>query len=70
MNPQDLDTVLEILRKHGVASAEVPATWTGGAPLRVVFAPTVPDIGETPTPGGWKSPDKLDAAFNPDEVLT
>lgn len=64
MAPDELDLILDTLRKHGVVSAEVPYAGTGGATgaLRVVFAPEVgPNPpGDEVTPGGWKSPAKLD----------
>jgi hypothetical protein len=59
----DLDQVLATLRKHGVSSAEVPGP---GGVLRVVFEPSIagPLPGDEPTPGGWKSPSRLDAPFD------
>lgn len=62
----DLDQVLTILRKHGVVSAEVPGP--GGVILRVVFGPDAVPVGDTPTPGGWKSPVKLDDPAQYDEA--
>lgn len=56
----NLDEILATLRKHGVVSAEVPSA--NGA-LRVVFAPDAgPPLpaGDETTPGGWKSPTRLD----------
>jgi hypothetical protein len=69
MQPNDLDTLLGILRQHGVASAEVPTA--DGCTLRVVFEPRLGDgplPGTPPTPGGWKGPDRLDAPQQYDEV--
>lgn len=56
----DLEAVLATLRKYGVASAEVPGD--SGAVLRVVFAPEAGPMppGDEVTPGGWKSPQRLD----------
>lgn len=68
MHPSDLDHLLAVLHKHGVQSAEVPAL--GGGVVRVVFEPDGgPMPGEAPTPGGWKSPTRLDApdAFDREE---
>ncbi len=62
LTPQDLDATLAVLRKHGVASAEVPLN-AYAAPLRVVFSPDAPEAaptGDELTPGGWKSPQRLD----------
>lgn len=63
MDPKQLDDLLAVLRKHGVASAEVPlppASYNLGT-LRVVFGPdTGPMPGVAPEPGGWKSPQNLD----------
>lgn len=61
MNSTDLDLILTVLRKHSVASAEVPLA-TG--PLRLVFAPDVMPPGDPVTPGGWKSMPRLD---NPEQ---
>lgn len=60
MTPELLDQLLTVLRKQGVQSAEV---LTDGS-LRVVFEPGNPGPlpGDAPTPGGWKSPDRLDNA--------
>lgn len=59
MQSTDLDAILATLRKHGVASAEVPGV--NGA-LRVVFEPSMAPLppGDEITPGGWKGPPKLD----------
>lgn len=60
MTPDLLDQLLTALRKNGVVSAEVPLQH--GA-LRVVFAPEVGAAlppGDPITPGGWKSPERLD----------
>lgn len=61
MDPKELDKTLEVLRKHGVASAEVPG-WAHGQSLRVVFEPTMAPLppGDEVTRGGWKGPPKLD----------
>ena len=55
----DLANILAELRHHGVASAEVP---TPDGPLRVVFTTDEarPLPGDVPSPGGWKSPTRLD----------
>lgn len=59
-----LDEVLATLKKHGVASAEV---FVNGAPLRVVFDTMPAQLpGQDPTPGGWKSPERLD---HPDQFI-
>jgi len=67
MTVEDLDKTLEVLRKHGVASAEVPIN-AYAAPLRVVFEPSVGALppGDPVTPGGWKA-GNLDAGL--DEVV-
>lgn len=60
MTETELDTILSTLRKHGVVSAEVP---TKDAFLRVVFGPETGaplPVGDDLSPGGWKSPDRLD----------
>ena len=56
----NLDEVLATLRKHGVASAEVPSEH---GCLRVVFEPGASPLpkGDEVTPGGWKGPDRLDS---------
>ncbi len=55
----DLEQILKLLRQYGVASAEVPGP--AGVVLRVVFEPMGgPLPGDVPTPGGWKSPERLD----------
>lgn len=68
MHPAELDTLLATLRKHGVASAEVPTT---GGLLRLAFEPSIggplPE-GDPVTPGGWKSPERLDAPDQFSEV--
>jgi hypothetical protein len=64
LTAHELDAALAILRKHGVASAEVPCSDDGVVVLRVVFAPDAPGptpTGDELTPGGWKSPQRLDA---------
>lgn len=62
LKPDILDQILAVLRKHGVASAEVPYPLNGGyEPLRIVFGPEAPPTGQELTPGGWKSPERLDA---------
>lgn len=68
MTPDDLDQMLAVMRKNRVASAEVPLL-DGGA-LKVVFEPDLsePMPGDKPTPGGWKSPERLDNPQQFDEV--
>lgn len=68
MTPHDLDHLLDVLRKHRVASAEVPLF--DDKSLKVVFEPDLsePMPGDKPTPGGWKSPERLDNPQQFDEV--
>lgn len=63
MNAQELAAILDVLRARGVSSAEVPLSFMSGAPcLRVVFEPGGPlPAGDETTPGGWKSPQRLDS---------
>ena len=66
MNFTDLSNILAELRRHGVTSAEVP---TPAGALRIVFAPDAgPLPGDVPTPGNWKSPERLDAPMSYDEA--
>lgn len=66
MTPEALDHFLRVMRDRGVASAEVQ---TPDGTLRVVFGPDAgPLPGETPTPGGWKSPMRLDDPAQFDEA--
>lgn len=58
LNAETLDQILAVLRKHSVASAEVPSDV--GA-LRIVFDPPAGPIGDEPTKGGWKGPQNLDS---------
>jgi hypothetical protein len=70
LSPTLLDELLHVLHVRGVASAEVP---TEHGPLRVVFAPETPSelpAGDEVTPGGWKSPTRLDADPLDDERST
>lgn len=58
MTASNLDSILAVLRKHGVASAEVPVD---DGTIRVVFNPDGPlPVGDEVTPGGWKGPSRLD----------
>ena len=61
MTAETLDCLLTVLRKHGIASAEIPVV--NGSPLRVVFGPEASPlpVGDETTPGGWKSSQRLDA---------
>ena len=61
LTPAELQALLAVMREAGVASAEVPTT---RGTLRVVLQPDMGTMpGDEATPGGWKSPERLDAPF-------
>lgn len=57
----EIGAVMAVLKGAGVMQASVKAQ-SLGLELAVVFAPEpmVEMQGEVPTPGGWKSPPRLD----------
>lgn len=66
LDPAQLDELLVVLKARGVESAKVTAT-----EVWVRFGPSYPEEplpGETPTPGGWKGPERLDAPQQLDDV--
>jgi hypothetical protein len=65
VSPADLDKYLQVLKTHGVASAQV--TVSGGT-IAVVFGPEALPAGDEPTKGGWKGPERLDVLNSDSEV--
>ncbi len=66
MTPNDLDAYLKVLKSNNVGAAilHIPAN-DRTVVVQVTFNLDMPEMGETPTPGGWKSPNHLD---NPDSL--
>lgn len=66
LDPAGLAEILDTLRAKGVASATLAGN---GTTLAVTFEPQFsgPMPGDAPTPGGWKSPPRLDAVDQFDE---
>lgn len=64
MTPNDLDAYLKVLSSNQVGSAALKLP--GGVEVHVSFTPQFPvQVGDQPTPGGWKSPVHLD---NPNDL--
>lgn len=54
MTPNDLDAYLKVFTQNGVASGILKLA--GGVEIHAVLVPTMPaQLGEAPTPGGWKA---------------
>lgn len=57
MTPETVDRYLEVLKRHGVASARLIVD---GGEVSVMFDVSPVPVGDPPQPGGWKSPIRLD----------
>ena len=65
LTPELLAQYLDVMRKAGLMTAHLK---TPQGEVAVTFGPdSAPLPGDSPTPGGWKGPDRLDADFDPRE---
>lgn len=62
MDPNNLDQILTVLRRHKVSQAKLPDG------TMIVFEPEVAELPNAiePTPGGWKDSTPVDLPFEPD----